>query len=103
MSEQGYEIQKGRTYTPSIEDQRWLDDFNDLLKSQGISRNALTSKCLEIGVRYLKNGYAEDNNGLYLGLNNLRLTRSEIDFLKSEQGQKVIGNIMIYKDKNSRE
>lgn len=87
MSKAGYGPGKGRTFTPSIQ-AKWTESFNEFLeRSPGISRNSLTEKLIEEGMK------ARSGSGLSLPLENL--TSAQIEMLSSEEGKQMLLNVSL--------
>lgn len=81
----GYEVGKGRTFTPST-NAKWIDEFNDLLNQSNLSRNALTEKLIEDGLKY--------NNRKFIVLDAADLTPEQVEILSSEPGREILKNVL---------
>lgn len=81
----GYEAGLGRTFTPST-NAKWIDSFNDMLNSDNLSRNALTEKLIEEGIRYSKKEYViMEAEGL---------SQEQAALLSSKAGQEILKNVV---------
>ncbi|MEC3018362.1 hypothetical protein P9Z80_13810 [Bacillus cereus] len=82
----GYEPGKGRTFTPST-DAKWTDEFNQMISELGVSRNKLTEKLIEDGLRINR------NSGSYIPLSTENLSQEQIEVLSSKMGQEILLNL----------
>ena len=81
----GYEVGRGRTFTPSM-NASWIDEFNELLNKENLSRNALTEKLIEDGLKYNKRDY------ILLEANGL--SPEQASLLGTEAGQEILKNVL---------
>lgn len=86
----GYIPGKGRTFTPSY-NATWTDSFNEIMIEQKFSRNKLTEKLIEDGIKY--NKLFSEDNVLPLSLPE-GLSEEQIKVIKSDQGLKMISNFI---------
>lgn len=101
MTVKGYQPGKGAQFTP-IHDANWTEEFNELLQEYNeihgyYPRNRLTEKCVEIGVKTLKQGNEitskiENSNGIHIPTS--ELSKEHIDFLNSDTGQSTVVGII---------
>ncbi|MCA1064497.1 hypothetical protein QTG56_23090 (plasmid) [Rossellomorea sp. AcN35-11] len=97
----GYAPGTGRQFTPSIE-ATWTTEFNDLLQEYNnnhkYSRNRLTEKCIQLGMKVLQEGeqpsssVSSDSEGIFIPYD--KLTQTQIEFLKSQEGQTALIGII---------
>ncbi|WP_221568929.1 hypothetical protein [Alkalihalobacillus sp. TS-13] len=95
----GYEPGKGRTFTPSL-NASWCESFNQILtdyKQKGftISRNKLTEKMIEDGLKYqtthIQTARGEEH---VLTVPLTTFSPQEVDLLQSEHGQVILRNVL---------
>lgn len=91
MNKPGYELNKGRTFTPPASASNWIDRFNDVLEKEEISRNKLTSDLVEDGFKY-RDQFASANNQLNLSLDGFSV--EQIGFLNTTQGKLIATNML---------
>lgn len=85
----GYVAGSGATFTPSKK-ASWTEEFNDLLVTSGLSRNALTDLLIEIGLsHHQKANRAEklESNSIF---NNAQFSPSERELLNTNAYQQII-------------
>ena len=81
----GYEAGKGKTFTPST-NANWTDEFNQMLNNGNLSRNALTEKLIEDGLKY--------NKQEHILLEASGLSPRQAEILNSEAGQEILKNVL---------
>jgi hypothetical protein len=92
MSNAGYEAGKGRTFTPSI-DAKWINEFNEMKLELGISRNKLTEKLIQDGLKFNRN--SGSSGALYIPLTTENLSQGQIEMLSSSMGQEMLLNLAL--------
>ncbi|MED2033017.1 hypothetical protein ACQVQ3_24650 [Bacillus cereus] len=92
MSNVGYEAGKGRTFTPSI-DAKWINEFNEMKSELGISRNKLTEKLIQDGLKFNRN--SGSSGALYIPLTTENLSQGQIEMLSSSMGQEMLLNLAL--------
>lgn len=81
----GYEAGRGRTFTPSM-NAVWLEEFNEMLNRENLSRNALTEKLIEDGLKF--------NRNEHILLETENLSKEQIALLSSKAGQQILKNVI---------
>lgn len=90
----GYAPGQGRTFTPSLTG-KWTEEFNQILESEGMSRNALTEELIEVGLKIKRNEH------LFISTSNL--TSEQIALLSSNEGQQILLNVALLLTGNSNQ
>lgn len=80
-----YEAGKTTTFTPSV-NADWTIEFNHIAEQGKWSRNRLTEKLIIDGIRV--------NRGNAITINLETIEPQQLKFLQSEQGQKIVVNLL---------
>lgn len=84
----GYAPAQGRTFTPSAS-AKWTDEFSEMMAETGLSRNKLTEKLIEDGLRVNR------SKGMQIPLITQDLSKEQIELLSSDVGQQMLVNIAL--------
>lgn len=86
----GYQRGVGRSFTPS-QQAEWVEHFNRILNEEsGWSRNRLTEHLIKEALRM------RDPTYIHIPIHREGLTKEQIQFLKSEEGQRFVSNLIHY-------
>lgn len=90
MSEiKGYVAGSGATFTPSKK-ATWTEEFNDLLVTTGMSRNALTDQLIEVGLAHKNQQKPSEKLEADTLFNNAYFSPMERELLKTSTYQQII-------------
>lgn len=81
----GFKLGKPSSYTPKKRD-KWIHEFNDLLKESECSRNELMTELLQIGLQ------SKRHNTINVPIDGL--SSDQIELIHTPQGQQILNNII---------